>query len=368
MKGRYLPLDVFRGFTVAGMILVNNPGSWDHVLPLLGHAKWHGCTFADLVFPFFLFMVGMSIFLAFDKRGMEMNRANTSKILKRTVIIFLLGMGLAAFPFFRGWEYYERFRIMGVLQRIALAYGGGAFLSLTLKKNQILIITGVLLLGYWALLFFGGGTLPYSLENNLVLAVDKAILGEAHLWRGTGIPFDPEGLLSTLPSIATVLIGFLMGSRMLIKDQSLDVKKMLQSGLILILAGWLWGLVFPINKQLWTSSFVLFTAGFALIFLSAFISAMKKWGENRECFHFFEVYGVNPLAAFVGSGLLAKMMYMIKFHVNGEKKSITWLAYNHIYEPVFGADLGSFAFALSHVIFWYLVLRFMYHKKWFLKI
>jgi predicted acyltransferase len=368
MQGRYKPLDVFRGFTVAGMILVNNPGSWSHVYPLLGHAHWNGCTFADLVFPFFLFMVGMSIFLAYQKRGFELNRTNTTKILKRTLVIFLLGMGLAAFPFFRGWDYYTRFRFMGVLQRIALAYGGGALLCLSLNRKQLIGLVALILVGYWAMLGYYGPD-PFSLEHNLVLTVDKAVFGEAHLWRGTGIPFDPEGLLSTLPSIATVIIGFLVASFLIKSDHPLDVKKMVASGLVLILIGWVWGLAFPINKSIWTSSFVIFTAGFALIVLAVFILAMARWGNDREFFHFFEVYGVNPLAAFVGSGLLAKMMYMIKFTMDdGTRKSISSLLFHSVYEPIMGAGPGSLAFALTHVFFWYLVLRFMYHRKWFLKV
>ncbi len=283
-------MDVFRGFTVAGMILVNNPGSWAHVYPMFRHAKWHGCTFADLVFPFFLFMVGMSIFLAFSKRGLQLTPENTRKILYRTCMIFLLGMALAAFPFFRGFDYYSRFRVMGVLQRIALAYGAGAFLCLALKKKQLYILSGALLLGYWGLLYLGSAQ-PYDLETNLVLKIDKLILGEAHLWRGNGIPFDPEGLLSTLPSIVTVLLGFLAASTLINRDATLQLKKMLAIGLTLILSGWIWGLFFPINKQLWTSSFVLFTAGFALVFLLCFILAMQKW-EKLELFHLFEVYGV----------------------------------------------------------------------------
>jgi len=366
MKGRYVPLDVFRGFTVAGMILVNNPGSWSHVYPLLGHAKWHGCTFADLVFPFFLFMVGMSIFLAFSKRGIQLNKSNIRKILKRTAIIFVLGLLLAAFPFFRGWDYYERFRIMGVLQRIALAYGGGAFLCLALKRKQLMLVTALILLSYWGLLLLGGPA-PFALESNMVLKFDTAVLGEAHLWRGTGIPFDPEGLLSTLPSIATVLLGFLSASVLIEKESPVNLKRMLSIGFLLLLIGWAWGWVFPINKQLWTSSFVLFTAGFALLFLSVFIVLMKKWGDS-EFFHLFEVYGVNPLVAFVGSGLLAKTMYMVKFTFDESKMSISSYLFKTLYEPLLGADLGSLAFALSHVLFWYVVLRLMYKKKMFVKV
>lgn len=367
MKGRYLPLDVFRGFTVAGMILVNNPGSWSHVWPPFAHAKWHGVTFADLVFPFFLFMVGMSIFLAFRKRGFELTKQNVQKISKRTVIIFLLGMAIAAFPFFRGWDYYERFRIMGVLQRIALAYGAGALLCLAFKRNTLIWITGGILLGYWALLA-SWGEQPYSLEGNLALVVDKAILGEAHLWRGTGIPFDPEGLLSTLPSICSVLLGFLVASKLLAAGRDMKKREFVLTGCVLVLVGWVWGLVFPLNKQIWTSSFVIFTAGFALLFLACFILAMQKWGERRFVFHFFEVYGVNPLVAFVGSGLLAKMMYMIKLPIGEKAVSITSFLYNQAYRPLFGADFGSFLFALSHVVFWFVVLWWMYRKKWFVKV
>ena len=212
---RFVSLDVFRGMTIALMILVNTPGTWAHVYAPLRHAKWHGCTLTDLVFPFFLFIVGTAMRFSFRKYDFILSTALTRKILRRVFIIFLCGFFLSAFPFIsQDWD-WSHFRIMGVLQRIGLAYGCAAFLVLVLHRNQIIKVSGIILLTYWFLLLFFGwinGVEPYGLEFNLPRMVDLAILGNSHLYRGAGIPFDPEGLLSTIPAVVTVLIGYLTGT------------------------------------------------------------------------------------------------------------------------------------------------------------
>jgi predicted acyltransferase len=206
---RYLALDVFRGMTIATMILVNNPGSWSHIYAPLRHSEWHGCTPTDLVFPFFLFIVGVSMFFSFAKYGSTLNSKSLFKVVKRTALIFVIGLFLNSFP---QWQAdYSKLRIMGVLQRIALAYGIGSVIVLSLNKRWLPYIALLILFVYWGILYFFGGSDPYSLTGNIAPEFDSLVLGKAHLYSGFGLPFDPEGLLSTIPAIATVIIGFLAG-------------------------------------------------------------------------------------------------------------------------------------------------------------
>ncbi|MDP7513083.1 MAG: heparan-alpha-glucosaminide N-acetyltransferase domain-containing protein, partial [Candidatus Marinimicrobia bacterium] len=276
---RYHALDIFRGMTIALMILVNTPGSWSFVYPPLRHAQWHGLTLTDLVFPFFLFIVGTAMMFSFSKYDFRRTKKVYQKIAKRTAIIFLIGLlGHLYGTLVHGRE-IENFRIMGVLQRIALCYGIAAVLVLRFKLQHLWIILIAALIGYWQLLLWNGG---YELETNFARTVDMVILGSSHLYKGTGIPFDPEGLLSTIPSIMTVLLGFFAGVMIhSATDQVDNVKKMLILGALLIVTGWLWSFVFPINKQLWTSSYVLVTGGIAFMVLAALIwvidiNAVKK--------------------------------------------------------------------------------------------
>jgi len=207
---RYLALDVLRGMTVALMILVNNPGSWSHIYAPLEHSKWHGCTPTDLVFPFFLFVVGVSMFFSFSKYGNALNKESLLKIGKRTLLIFAIGLFLNSFP---QWATdYSKLRIMGVLQRIALAYGIGAVIVLASPRKYLPYVGGAILLFYWGLMYVLGGSDPFSLEGNATIAFDSAILGVSHLYKGFGIPFDPEGLLSTIPAVVTVILGYLVGA------------------------------------------------------------------------------------------------------------------------------------------------------------
>ncbi|MFV0540942.1 MAG: acyltransferase family protein, partial [Aestuariibaculum sp.] len=287
MTKRLVSLDVFRGITILFMILVNTPGSWSYVYPPLRHADWNGCTPTDLVFPFFLFIVGISVFFAFKKNNSTLNKKTFLKISKRVCIIFLLGFLLNLYPFFD----FDNVRIMGVLQRIALAYGIGAVFCLGLGQRSMQIVLLVLLLGYWAMLFFlGESTDPYALEGNIVRTFDLLVLGENHVYKGFGVPFDPEGLLSSIPAVATVIIGYLVGQAMSNRDSILrKLRVMAVCGLAMVIAGYLWGMVFPINKALWTSSYVLYTAGLGTLFfaLLIFVIDLKKvvlW--TRPFIHF----------------------------------------------------------------------------------
>ena len=218
---RYLAIDFFRGLTIALMIIVNTPGDWEAVFAPLRHAEWHGCTLADWIFPFFLYIVGVSAWFSFEKYHQKLSPVLARKILRRAGLIFLIGVALNAYPFVH--TNWPELRIMGVMQRIGLAYGLAAFLCLSLNKKQLVIASGLLLAGYWAALWFGGTGDPYSIETNLVRQIDIAVLGAAHLNHGISIPFESEGLLSTLPAVVTVVIGYLTGG--LIANKKQDKKK-----------------------------------------------------------------------------------------------------------------------------------------------
>lgn len=358
---RYYSLDVFRGMTIALMILVNTPGSWAHVYAPLRHAKWHGLTLTDLVFPFFLFIVGTAMVFAFSKFDFSRNKDVYFKILKRTLIIFLIGIAIHLFSTIRRGADLDSFRIMGVLQRIALAYGIAALLVLRFNIQHLWIIVITTLVGYWQLLAWSGG---YELETNFIRIFDLAILGENHLWRGNGIPFDPEGLLSTVPSIITVILGFFAGVMIhTTHDQKENVKKMIIMGIGLTIIGWLWNVAMPINKQLWTSSYVLVTAGIAFIVLSLLILVIDIHGYKKY-FGVFEIFGTNSLFVFAASGLWVNVMLWLRIN----DRTLYSFMYTDWFVPLAGKLNGSLLFAMTHVIAWWFILYFMYRKKIFIKI
>ncbi len=364
---RYLALDVLRGLTIALMITVNNPGSWNHIYAPLKHSAWHGCTPTDLVFPFFLFVVGVSMFFSFLKYGNTLNAQSLLRVGRRTLLIFAIGLFLNSFP---QWQFdFSHLRIMGVLQRIALAYGIGSLIVLASGKKLLPYIGFTILLAYWGILYWLGGNDPLSLEGNATIAFDSALLGEAHLYNGFGIPFDPEGLLSTLPSIATVIFGYLAGG--LIKSvEKLKVPRTLALyGLIGVGAGLAWGLVFPINKPLWTSSYVLYTAGLAALVLALLIfiidlKGYKKWTS------FFVVFGMNPLFIFALAGLWGRTRanLIMMEGADGQRMGFgTWL-YDFIFVPLAGNLNGSLLFALTHIFCFWLIGYVLYRNKIFIKV
>ncbi|MFC1662388.1 acyltransferase family protein [Gemmatimonadota bacterium] len=361
---RLRSLDAFRGLAIAGMILVNNPGSWAHVYPPLRHAEWHGWTPTDLIFPFFLFIVGVAIPFSFGKRL----RSGSSKaglflhVVRRSAILFALGLLMAAFPSFD----FADLRIMGVLQRIGLVYLVAAPLFMFFGPRVRGGITVVLLMGYWALLAlvpvpgFGAGDL--SPEGNLGAFLDRMILGD-RLWAGT---WDPEGLLSTLPAVATALLGVFAGEWILSSRPILrKASGMLGAGIIGMGVGSLWDLAFPINKGLWTSSYVLFTAGVALVLLSLMFWAMeirlwRGWAKPLV------VYGMNAISVFVASGLLARILGLVR--IGEESVSLKAWLYEGLFTPWAGPVNGSLAFAVSYVLLWLIVAWAMFAKRVFLKI
>jgi predicted acyltransferase len=364
---RYLALDVLRGMTVALMILVNNPGSWSHIYAPLRHAAWQGCTPTDLVFPFFLFVVGASMFFSFSKYDNKLNRESLLKIGKRTLLIFAIGLFLNSFP---QWSQdFSKLRIMGVLQRIALAYGVAAVLVLSVNRKFLPYVGGAILLVYWLLVNLLGGTDPYSLAGNPASPFDTAILGVDHLYKGFGIPFDPEGIFSTLPAIVTVLIGYLVA--VIIKETP-KIKvpaKLILFGVVVIIAGFLWGLYFPIAKPTWTSSYVLYAAGWASLVLALLIWLIDVKGISGWT-SFFVVFGMNPLFIFAFSGLWARIIGRMIHLTNADGKVVSgssWL-YSNIYVPMAGELNGSLLYAISHVILFWMLGYVLYKKKIFIKV
>lgn len=314
---RILSLDVMRGITIAGMILVNNPGSWNYVYAPLRHAEWNGLTPTDLVFPFFMFIMGVSSFFSLKKFDFKPTLSCVTKILKRTLIIFTIGMGLAWIGlmaegiaseknFIDTVFNFNQIRILGVLPRLALAYGIAALISVAIKPKILSIVILCLLAIYSIILILGNG---YEFtQDNIIVVADRMVLGENHMYGdyvgGTYMKFDPEGLLGTIPSVAHVLIGFLAGNMIFRaadnRQKSLDL---LILGACLTFAGFLLSYGLPINKKIWSPTFVLTTCGLAsLLFgLLTYIIDVRKISKLSM---FFEVFGTNPLALYVMATLL----------------------------------------------------------------
>lgn len=363
---RLVALDVLRGLTIALMIMVNTPGSWSYVYAPLLHSKWHGCTPTDLVFPFFLFIVGVSMWYSFKKFGSGITKKGLLKVLKRFLIIFLLGIFLNAFPKFN----FESLRVFGVLQRIGIAYAIAAILCMQFNYKQLLFIFSVILLGYWGLLYFGGAGDVYGLATNVVGKVDLILFGEQHMYGGFGIPFDPEGLLSSIPSVATVLIGYFSGRLIEFSSSTIQaIKRLALYGVVVSIIGFGWSYVFPMNKPLWTSTYVLYTGGLAMLFLALLlwiidVKGIQKW--TRPFIHF----GTNPLFIFVFSGIYVKtIIYLVK-STNSEGEVVTGYSYlyTNIFVPIAGNMNGSLLFAIIHIIFFWLLTYILYRKKIFIKI
>lgn len=379
-KTRLLSLDVFRGMTVAGMVLVNNPGTWGAIYPPLAHAEWHGVTPTDLVFPFFLFIVGVSITLAFGNRVArgEINRDVYLKIIRRSLIIFALGLFLTAFPFYNftkgEWLDVSQLRIMGVLQRIAVCYLFAALIFVRTNWKQQAIIAAVLLLIYWALMTLinvpGCETTTFNDKAcNLAAYLDRVILTENHIWKA-GKVFDPEGILSTLPAIATTLAGVLCGHWLRREKNDYErVSAMFFFGIVLAAFGWIWSFWFPLNKSLWTSSYTVYTAGLALCFLGfcywlVDIKDYKKWAKP------FVIFGVNALALFVFSGLTSKLFGLIKVSADAEGKSVSlqkWI-FDSIFLPLAAPVNASLMYAVSYILFWLFLMWLLYRKRIYIKV
>ncbi|ACE83474.1 putative membrane protein [Cellvibrio japonicus Ueda107] len=359
VKQRFLALDVMRGLTLALMILVNTPGSWSHVYGPLLHADWHGVTPTDFVFPFFLFIVGSAMY--FSVRGLAQLSLSQQlrKVGRRVLLLFVMGILLAAYPFTAD---VHDWRIMGVLQRIALAYGVAALIVLYAGFNARLLMAAGLLLGYWILLALAGSD-PYSLEHNLVRQLDITLLGESHLWQGKGLAFDPEGLLSTLPAVVNVLAGFEATRVLLASDNKPQaIRTLLIAALGLVLLALLWNLWMPINKSLWTSPFVLLTSGIAIAFLMLLIRLeqvtsplVSSW--LQPLYQGFAIIGKNPLFIYCLSFVWATSMYLIPV---GD--TTLYGAIYEFFKRFADPYLASLLFALLQVaIFWF--IAWVLHKR-----
>jgi predicted acyltransferase len=367
---RLLSLDVFRGMTIAGMVLVNNPGTWSAIYSPLKHAEWHGATPTDFIFPFFLFIVGIAIPIALGKRVEDgVTNAVYLKIFRRSATIFLLGLFLAAFPFFD----FANLRIPGVLQRIAVCYLITSLIFLHTNWKQIIFIGIGLLLVYWILMT----TIPVpncevtTIDDkacNLAAYIDRLILGENHIWKQAKV-YDPEGILSTIPAIATTISGVLTGVWLKTKKSDLEkVGGLFFFGIVLIALGWCWNFFFPFNKPLWTSSYVVYTSGLALCFLGFCywlidIKGYKKWSKP------FVIFGVNALALYVGSGLLGKILGLIKFDDAGGKTiSLQQAIFDNIFLPLASPINASLMYAISYILVWLFLMWLLYRKRIFIKV
>ncbi len=362
---RLVSLDAFRGLTILLMIVVNTPGSWNYVYSPFRHSEWHGCTPTDLVFPFFLFIVGVAMFYSFRKHEHKLTFPAFKKILKRTLLIFLIGLFLNAFPRFD----IEHLRIMGVLQRIALAYGFGAVLILLLPGWGRWAMAFTILFGYWILLWAMGGNDPYALETNIVREIDLFVFGSNHVYKGFGIPFDPEGLLSGLTAMVNVIFGFQVGEMIARARNPKNIPiKLIFVGVSGVILGLFWNNYFPINKPIWTSSYVLYTVGIACILLALFVWLIDMKGF-RKWAHPLLVYGMNPLFIYVLSGIWAKViLYLIHVAPGGvEMNGYTWL-YQKVFVAIGGNMFGSFLFAIFHGILFWFIGWLLYRKKIFIKI
>ncbi|HMQ02853.1 MAG TPA: DUF5009 domain-containing protein [Pyrinomonadaceae bacterium] len=446
-QGRLISLDVFRGMTIAGMVLVNNPGTWSAIYGPLKHADWHGITPTDYIFPFFLFIVGVAIPIALSKRIAEgISRSVYLKIIFRSAQIFAIGLLMSIIPFFTfadtgipliikvllvlsfsaslffyltdrkaiaaavagvsalvvigfwmggtniAWYNVSTMRIPGVLQRIAVCYLIVSFIYLHTTWKQQSFIAVALLLLYWLLMTVVPvpGCEVWTIDDkacNLAAFLDRVILTVDHIWRA-GKVFDPEGILSTMPAIATTLSGVLTGTWLLRKDGGESINDensqevstrtgasavetalgLFFAGTVLLAIGWSWSLMFPLNKSLWTSSYVVYTSGLALLTLAFCyyvidIKGYKRWAKP------FVIFGVNALALFVFSGIMARLLGMIRF-AGPEGKEITlqqWI-FNNIYLTLFSPVNASLAYAISFILFWLFLMWLLYRRRIFIKL
>jgi predicted acyltransferase len=369
---RFTALGVFRGMTICFMIIVNTPGNGATTFSPLLHAKWHGFTPTDLVFPSFLFAVGNAMSFVMPKWEKLSQNKVLWKILKRTAIIFLLGYLMYWFPFVKRdiagnfiFSPFAETRVFGVLQRIALCYGIASLIIYYCKPKTAVVISVVFLLGYWILLYaFGDANDPLNMQNNAGSILDRWLLGEKHLYHGEGVAFDPEGLLSTLPGVANVVAGYMVGKYIQQKGNTYEgLTVLLLGGAALVFIAYCWGLSFPVNKKLWTSSFVLHTVGLDCIIIAAIIYIIN-FKNKTGWTYFFEVFGRNPLFIYLFSEIAAILLYF--FRADGKTSFYQWV-YNNIFRHA-GDYLGSFLFALCFMLFCWGVGYFLDKRKIYIRV
>lgn len=370
---RFLSLDVFRGMTVCFMIIVNTPGGGATPFAPLLHADWHGFTATDLVFPAFLFAVGNA--MSFTKGKMEQQSGVFLKILKRSAWIFILGYLLYWFPYFKSDEAgnlilkpISETRIFGVLQRIALCYFFAALMIHYLSEKKVILLSILFLPLYWIiLLLFGDPADPYSMLGNAGHYLDKFLIGESHLSKGEGVPFEAQGLLSTMPAIVLVIIGYFAGK--FIRENGKNYKtiaKLLLSAAALIFIALCWDSVFPINKKLWTGSFILLTGGLSLAIIAAllFVIEIRNWNQWNWTY-FFSVFGKNPLFIYLLAEFSSRILNLVQV---GENMSLKAAIGKGFFQSIVPGPVGSLLFAISFMLVCWLVGLWMDKKRIYVKV
>ena len=384
MKDRFYSLDVFRGSTVALMILVNNPGTWSHIYPPLDHASWHGCTPTDLVFPFFLFAVGNALAFVMPRLDAAGEGAFWKKIITRTLLIFGIGLFLNWFPFIKYNDAgslvgkpFESLRIYGVLQRIALSYFFATVIIHFCKVKGSFVAAGSILLVYWFLCVAANPNDPFSIKGWFGTGVDKAMIGESHMYHGEGIAFDPEGLMNTFAAIVQVILGYLAGNYIISKGKNAEMLNgLFVTAGVLIFTGFCWDMVFPINKKIWTSSYTVYTTGLALLLLSVMIWLIEFKGIKGWWCRFFEVFGKNALFIFVMSGILPRAMGLMRIRGKLDDKGkqvflspLSWF-YEHVCKPLIPSDprISSLVYALFFIAIMWFFAWLLDKKKIYIKV
>lgn len=397
-KKRLLSLDVLRGITIAGMILVNNPGTWSHIYAPLQHAAWNGCTPTDLVFPFFVFCMGIAMYISYGKFNYELNLKTFSKLLTRGLLIILIGWALSWYGMFMRqittdhtfayaiWYYpIEHLRFLGVFPRLGLITIFGTLLMLTCKPRNCLWVSLGLLVVYCIL---QSVTNSFELnEANMESVVDLLVLGDNHIYHLGGIPFDPEGILSTIPAVAHALIGVWVGRLIMHCHDNWDkVTRVLLAGAVMLLFGFCLDYAYPINKSMWSASYVFVTCGLASLLLGILIwildirlpelnsvepaTRMQRFqhGFANRWYKFFECFGVNPLFIFCLSAIFVNTMNNIRFTFRDEVYNVWSFWYKVCMQPLFGDTGGSLASALSLILVLWLIAHILYRKKIYIKL
>jgi len=371
------------------MILVNNPGTWSYIYPPLKHADWHGLTPTDLVFPFFLFAVGNAMAFVMPRLEAAGDAVFWKKVIKRTALIFLIGLFLNWWPFlkweegslvFRQWldpkNPENGVRILGVLQRIALCYFFASLIIYYLKPRKAFYTGLIFLLVYWMLCITGNPADPFSLDGWFGTGVDKSILGPAHMYKGEGIAFDPEGLMSTIPSIVQVIFGYMVGDHIQKKGKSFEmVTGLFVAGVAMLVTGYCWDLVFPINKKIWTSSFTIYTTGLAILTIATMIYMIEFKNIKGGLAKFFDVFGKNALFVFALSAFLPKGLSLMRFEngLNDKGEMTYYNPWTWLYQKVLtnipgDPRIGSLLYALCVITFMWAICWWMNKKKIYIKV
>jgi predicted acyltransferase len=384
MNQRFYSLDVFRGATVALMILVNNPGSWAHIFPPLEHAGWHGVTPTDLVFPFFLFAVGNAMAFVMPKLDAAGEGAFWQKVIVRSLMIFGIGMFLNWFPFIKYDDAgnivgkpFESVRIFGVLQRFAVSYFFASVIVHYFKVRGSFVVGMFILLFYWFLCVAANPSDPFSLNGWFGTNIDKAILGEKHMYHGEGVAFDPEGLMNSFAAIVQVILGYLVGNYILQKGKTQEMLNgLFVAGCVLVFAGFCWDMVFPLNKKIWTSSYTVYTTGLALLILSIMIWLLDFKNSKGVWSRFFDVFGKNALFIFAMSALIPRSLALIRIHngltPDGKPKYLGPLGwfYETFCKPIFPGDprIGSLIYAFCFIAMMWFLAWLLDKKKIYIKV